>query len=156
MTHGLVAHHFGSRDALIEEALRYGIQVSVEGSLSSPSGLLRDFAADFVEADPELQAFQSELILDARRRPQLRPHVMALHEAYRRAAILELARLGMADEDTAPVAFAALDGLVFQQLALTDPDATRRGVAAMGRLLSGRGGRGGTAERTPADVGAAG
>lgn len=139
VTHGLVAHHFGSRDALVEEALRWGSQVSIDTSLRSPTDSAEDFAAglaDFVDADPDLQAFQFELILESRRRPELVPYVEALYEAYRTAAERELARLGVADRDVAELAFAALDGLVFQQLSVARPADTRRGVSALGRLLA--------------------
>jgi AcrR family transcriptional regulator len=138
VTHGLVAHHFGSRDALLDEALRYSTRVSIDSSLRSPTDSVRDLASglvDFVVADPELQAFQFELILESRRRPELRPHVTALYDSYREATVRELARLGIEDEDLARVAFAALDSLVFQQLTVADPEATRRGVAALGALL---------------------
>ena len=69
VTHGLVAHHFGSRDALLEEALRWCVTRSIEtSSLVPASGRLEDFAAtlaDFIAADPDLQAFQFELKLEA-------------------------------------------------------------------------------------------
>jgi len=139
VTHGLVAHHFGSRDALLEEALQYSLQVSVDtSSLESGSGRMSDFAsnlASFVESDPDLQAFQFELILESRRRPELRPHVEALYDYYRSAARRELARLGIDDPVIADVAYAALDGLVFQQISVGDSEATARAVDALRKML---------------------
>lgn len=139
VTHGLVAHHFGSRDALLEEALRYSLQVSVETtSLESGTGRIEDFArdlADFVDKEPDLQAFQYELILESRRRPELRPYIEELYAYYRGAARRELARLGIHDDATADVAYAALDGLVFQQISVGNPQATQHVVDALRRML---------------------
>ena len=105
---------------------------------------MSDFAsnlASFVESDPDLQAFQFELILEARRRPELRPHVEALYDYYRSAARRELARLGIDDPVIADVAYAALDGLVFQQISVGSPDGTRvavRTLCSMLQVVAGR------------------
>jgi TetR/AcrR family transcriptional regulator, regulator of biofilm formation and stress response len=139
VTHGLVAHHFGSRDALLEQALRYSLERSVNISMLEPgTGRLEDLAAtlaEIVTADPDLQAFQFELTLEARRRPELRPHVVELYNRYRDAARRELARHGVHDPAIADVVFAALDGLVFQQISVTDEAATRAGVDRLHQLL---------------------
>lgn len=145
VTHGLVAHHFGSRDALLEEALRYSIRVSVAvSSLESGTGRVDDFARDlgaFVAADPDLQAFQYELILESRRRPELRPYVEELYDYYRGAARRELNRLGIDDPTIADVAYAALDGLVFQQISAGDVETTNHCVEALRRMLIAVAGR---------------
>src|SRR5688500_9316075 len=90
VTHGLVAHHFGSRDALIEEALAYAVRTSVTGSvLEAGTGRIDDFVtglSGMVQDDPDLQAFQYELLLEARRSPELLPHVRALYDEYHAAA----------------------------------------------------------------------
>ncbi|WP_198950492.1 TetR/AcrR family transcriptional regulator [Kineosporia sp. A_224] len=139
VTHGLVAHHFGSRDTLLEEALRYSLQLSVEtSSLESGTGQIDDFARDlpeFVDREPDVQAFQYELILESRRRPELRPYVEELYDYYRGAARRELARLGIQDPALADVAYAALDGLVFQQISVASPENTRRSVDALRTML---------------------
>jgi AcrR family transcriptional regulator len=128
VTHGLVAHHFGSREALIEEALRFSLERSVATSqLETGTSSLDDFAstlADIVTDDPDLQAFQYELLLEARRQPQLRPYASELYTTYRTATRRQLKALGTDDEALADVIFAALDGLVFQQLATHDAAAT--------------------------------
>jgi AcrR family transcriptional regulator len=140
VTHGLVAHHFGSRDALLEEAMRYSLQTSVDvSSLESGTGRIDRFADDlasFVAAEPDLQAFQFELILESRRRPELRPLVEELYDTYRAATRRELARSGIRDQAVADVAYAALDGLVFQQIALGDEAATKAGVTALRAMLA--------------------
>jgi TetR/AcrR family transcriptional regulator, regulator of biofilm formation and stress response len=139
VTHGLVAHHFGSRDTLLEEALRYSLQLSVDtSSLESGTGRIDDFARglpQFVDKEPDVQAFQYELILESRRRPELRPYVEELYDYYRGAARRELARLGIHDRAVADVAYAALDGLVFQQISVTSAEATRSSVEALRAML---------------------
>ncbi len=139
VTHGLVAHHFGSRDALLEEALRYSLDLSLDASRMLPTtGRLEDVAdglADMAAEDPDLQAFQFELILESRRRPELRPHVDALYAGYRDYTRRTMRSVGVTDPAVSDLAFAAMDGLVFQQLASGDAEATRRGLRTLRDLL---------------------
>ncbi len=119
----LVAHHFGSRDALIAAALKWSSEQSIAASR------LREAAeteASFTEAllellleDPELQVFQYEMILEARRRPELAGPVAELYENYVDALSEGLQAFGVKG-DVRVVArslFAALDGLVLQYIA---------------------------------------
>ncbi|QKZ20837.1 TetR/AcrR family transcriptional regulator [Streptomyces chartreusis] len=139
VTHGLVVHHFGSRDALLEESLRWAVRRSIEtSSLVPASGRLEDFAATlpgFISADPELQAFQYELKLEASRRPELQQHVDALYDSYRDAVHGALVRFGMSQE-LVDIVFAALEGLVFHQVTSGDPQRTEKGIQALRRLLA--------------------
>ncbi|MBO1420330.1 TetR/AcrR family transcriptional regulator [Streptomyces sp. FH025] len=139
VTHGLVVHHFGSRDALIAEALAHTIQTSLANSAVEPgSGDVADFSAGLsamVQADPDIQAFQYELLLEARRKPELLDQVRGLYEQYFGAAERELARMlpDGAGRPLARLVFAALDGLVLHQLTLGEQDVTD---AALGELRS--------------------
>ncbi|GGL01740.1 TetR/AcrR family transcriptional regulator [Streptomyces flaveus] len=139
VTHGLVAHHFGSRDVLLEEALRWCVTRSIEtSSLVPASGRLEDFAAtlaDFIAADPDVQAFQYELKLESSRRPELRRHVDALYDAYRDAVREALACFDVSQE-MAEIVFAALEGLVFHQVTSGAPGRTEASVDALRRLLA--------------------
>ncbi|MFJ9561402.1 TetR/AcrR family transcriptional regulator [Streptomyces fuscichromogenes] len=122
VTHGLVVHHFGSRDALIEESLAYAVRLSLSSSLLEPgTGKPEDFVAglsDMVEDDADGQAYQYELLLEARRRPELLPQVRALYDEYFGASRRELDRILPGDASPAfnRLVFAALDGLVLHQL----------------------------------------
>ncbi|MFF7760787.1 TetR/AcrR family transcriptional regulator [Streptomyces griseorubiginosus] len=153
VTHGLVAHHFGSRDTLLEEALRWCVARSVEtSSLVPASGRLEDFAAtlaDFVAADPDLQLFQYELKLESSRRSELRHLVDLLYDAYRDAVREALACLDVSQEMT-DIVFAALDGLVFHQVTSGAPDCIDESVAALRRLLAAH-----RAQASPGGVGGA-
>ncbi|WP_371664329.1 TetR/AcrR family transcriptional regulator [Streptomyces sp. NBC_00280] len=123
VTHGLVVHHFGSRDALIEEALTHAIRSSLTSSdLGTGTGRAADFSAgltEMVESGPDLQAFQYELLLESRRRPELLTHLRALYDGeYFEATRRELAQLlpGQVGEGLSRMVFATLEGLVLHQL----------------------------------------
>lgn len=139
VAHGLVRHHFGSRDMLIKEALHYSITQSIDTTaLESGSGNLGDLARNLATAvsdDPDIQAFQFELILEARRRPELRQDVEVIYQTYRDAVYRALSATGIVDRELAELVFCTLDGLVFQQLALGSPEATEKGLMQLRKLL---------------------
>ncbi|GAA1401308.1 TetR family transcriptional regulator [Kitasatospora putterlickiae] len=141
VTHGLVVHHFGSRDALIEEALAHAIRTSLASSKVEPgSGDVADFSAGLsamVQADPDTQAFQYELLLEARRKPELLAQVRGLYEQYFAAAERELDRMlpDGAGRPLARLVFAALDGLVLHQLTLGERDVIEEALGELRTLL---------------------
>ncbi|MFE7591131.1 TetR/AcrR family transcriptional regulator [Kitasatospora sp. NPDC057512] len=143
VTHGLVVHYFGSRDALIEEALTHAIRSSLSVSaLGVGTGPAADFAtglADMVESGPEVQAFQYELLLEARRRPELLPHLRGLYEEYFEASRSELGRIlpGPVSRGMSRLVFAALEGLVLHQLVFGEREATEEALAELRGLLAG-------------------
>ncbi|MEU2283434.1 TetR family transcriptional regulator [Streptomyces sp. NPDC013178] len=141
VTHGLVVHHFGSRDALIEEALTHAIRLSLSGSALEPgTGEVADFSAglsDMITADPDTQAFQYELLLEARRRPELLAHIRRLYDEYFDATERELSRI-LPDGAKRPLTrlvFAALDGLVLHQLVFGEPEVTDAALEELRSLL---------------------
>ena len=139
VTHGLVQHHFGSRDALLLAALRHSVQRSIEVTSLRPSGSSPDDfvqgIADMVERDPDLHAFQYEVLLESRRSPEARQHADELYASYRAAAREGLAQLGIEDGPMADLVFAALDGLVFQQVTVGSAEVTKDAIDALRRLL---------------------
>ncbi|KUN86434.1 TetR/AcrR family transcriptional regulator [Streptomyces griseoruber] len=141
VTHGLVVHHFGSRDALIEEALAHTIRTSLSTSSLEPgTGRVADFStglSEMVTADPDTQAFQYELLLESRRRPELLPQLRALYDQYFDATRRELGRMLPAGADRAltRLVFAALDGLVLHQLIFGEPEVTDSAVEELRSLL---------------------
>ncbi|SBT89002.1 transcriptional regulator, TetR family [Streptomyces sp. DI166] len=143
VTHGLVVHHFGSRDALIEEAVTHAIRTSLKDStLGIGNGRPADFATGLtrmVQSGPELQAFQYELLLEARRRPELLTHLRSLYEEYFEATRSELARMlpGPVDRGLSRLVFAALEGLVLHQLVFGEQDVTEEALAELRTLLEG-------------------
>ncbi|MFI8568805.1 TetR/AcrR family transcriptional regulator [Rhodococcus sp. NPDC078407] len=141
MSHGSVDHHFGSRDALLEEALRYSLNRTVTSISTRPGS--GDLDAVFeglcamVEDNPADQAFQYELILEGRRRPELRPHVEAIYQAYVTGIQRELECAGL-EHDIAlgHLVYAAADGLVFNQITIGNADMTERALAHLRELLA--------------------
>ncbi|OIJ66438.1 TetR/AcrR family transcriptional regulator [Streptomyces mangrovisoli] len=141
VTHGLVVHHFGSRDALIEEALAHAVRSSLSSSALEPgTGSVQDFSAglaDMVESGPDLQAFQYELLLEARRRPELLPQMRGLYEEYFEATRRELSQMleRPVDRGLSRLVFAALEGLVLHQLVFGERAVTEEALAELRVLL---------------------
>jgi len=139
VTHGLVAHRFGSRDALLEEALELALERSLDTAPMNPdSGQLEDLGtslAALVDVDPDLQAFQYELMLESRRRPEIRPLLTKIYDHYRQAARDGMRRMGIDDDATGDLVFATLDGLVFQQVTFGDRKQTEQVTARLRELL---------------------
>lgn len=136
----LISHHFGTKEALLHEAVAWATARAIRLSdLSATETIDGSFARALVELvanEPQLQIFQYEFVLEARRRPDLRDEAVALYEGYIAALELALARHGHAN--TKPLAravFAALDGLVLQQLTVADADVVREAIECIGRLL---------------------
>ncbi|MCV7229389.1 TetR/AcrR family transcriptional regulator [Mycolicibacterium komossense] len=129
VTHGTVQHHFANLDELLEAALEKCIQVSLAGSSQPPeSGRIDDYVAtlgESVRSTLDEQVFQFELVLESRRRPELRPHIDRYYENYRAVTQASLQRMGLPhDIHTVDIIFSALDGLVFRAVTLGGSDLT--------------------------------
>ncbi|MCX5424375.1 TetR/AcrR family transcriptional regulator [Streptomyces sp. NBC_00078] len=142
VTHGLVVHHFGTRDALIEEALAHTVRSSLSVSAVEPgTGKVSDFStgvSEMVTADPDTQVFQYELLLESRRRPELLPLIRGLYDEYFDATERELSRIlpEGANRAMTRLVFAALDGLVLHQLVLGGgPEVTDAAIEELRSLL---------------------
>jgi AcrR family transcriptional regulator len=142
VTHGLVSYHFGSLDAMISEALTLAAEEAIRDSrLEVSSGELGAFGTSLsrlVSDQAEAQSYQFELTFEARRRPELAGHVRALYENYYEVIEQSLVALGMpSDRGLTRLVFAALDGLVLQQLIFGDPAATDEAIGRLRELLAG-------------------
>lgn len=140
VSHGLVRHHFGSRAALVEATLLRSVEIAIDASSLAPgSGAIDEISADLgaaVEEREEMLAFQWELLLEARRRPELMPHVTRMYDDYVAVVERELARAGLDDDPLAGrVMFAALDGLALQQVVFGHRERTDAGVALLHELF---------------------
>lgn len=136
VTHGLASYHFRSREAMVAEALAWETEQSIKLSrLEPPSGRLEDLASEvssLVARDPDGAAFQFAMALEGRKRPELQEHVRLLYDHYVEVVRESLAHSGIdADSTLARLVFAAIDGLVLQQLIYGDAKATQ---AALDRL----------------------
>lgn len=140
VVHGLVRHHFGSRDELIAAATAASLHAAVDATgLEPKTGNPADFVAGLSKAadrEPDGMAFQYEIILESRRRADLKGDVQSLYEHYRAATLRELTRMGIQDsKPLANLVFAALDGLALQQLALGDAETTDEALGVLRDIL---------------------
>jgi TetR/AcrR family transcriptional regulator, regulator of biofilm formation and stress response len=142
-THALVSYHFGSRDALILEAAARANAESLAGtSFDAPPSRAEDFARELPDRaarEADDHAFQFELAVEARRRPDLRDAVRSRYEGYLAATrqALRALDIDLGEDETAAarLLFAAIDGLMLQQLIFEDPESTRDALAILQRLL---------------------
>ena len=140
VTHGLASYHFGSREEMIHEALRWAEDRAIEQSrIGGAAESLASFAADvprMVAEHPEEHIFQFDVALLALRRPALLPGVRESYDDYVAVVRDSLARLGLGDDEgLARAVFAAIDGLSLQQLLYGDAALARDGIAALQRML---------------------
>lgn len=141
VNHTLVTHHFGSIEGLLAATMEWAVQRSIE-----ETGLERivDFDEDFadsliatVAAEPELQLFQFEMLLESRRNPEVRALVERLYATYMGTVEEALKQRGLTPGEGVSLAvFAALDGLMLQFLTISDPVRIRAAVIEVGRLVA--------------------
>ncbi len=136
VNNSLVAHHFGSREGLIEAALEHATELTLQAfadSAAQSRPLADDLVTRLIGGDSALQVFQYELLLESRRTPALRAAVMRQYETIVDAWQQMLGRLDGAGDDRplARAVAAAVDGLILQQLLVAAPGDV---AAAMTRL----------------------
>ena len=142
VNNSLVAHHFGTRDALIEATLEWSSTRSIDASQ------LREFATsadafsaalmDLLFTDPDLQVFQYEMILESRRKPHLAQPARQLYDRYLAVLIDALRESRFPDlaESQGRYVFAALDGLVLQYLSGVDRATIEAAIRSLWNDLS--------------------
>lgn len=140
VSHPLVAHHFGTRDHLVEAAVRHSMtRTESIATPQTPSGQVEDFAlgAERIAAEePLLQAFQYEMILESTRRADLAPHIHQLYAEWRGMAQEAMEQIGIRDAETVGrLVFAAMDGLVFEQLVLGTPEETAEAMRVLRTMI---------------------
>ncbi|WAJ32520.1 TetR family transcriptional regulator [Arthrobacter sp. FX8] len=144
VNNSLVAHHFGSRDALIAAALRWASEQSIAASrlreAAEQEGSFTEALLELLLEDPGLQVFQYEMILEARRRPELAGPVAELYENYVNALAEGLQAFGVQGDVriVARTLFAALDGLVLQYLAGVGRDQIAAALEEVHRVVLSR------------------
>lgn len=140
VTYGLVSHHFGSRDALVQEALEYAFRASLSLSFLHRSA---DDVADFgrglpdgIAAAEDQHVFEYEMGLEARRRPEMLIELRAVYDEYVTLVERQLRAIGIDRERTfARFIFAALDGLVLHQVFFGRPEETEAGLEELRSVL---------------------
>jgi AcrR family transcriptional regulator len=123
VNNSLIAHYFGTRDALIEAAFDRAVHESIDIShlnefSASREGFIDSLVA-MLAANSAREIFVYEMVLAARRRPEIAERVAALYDDYVTTLSTAL-RTALGEKfsaERARYAFAALDGLVLQRLA---------------------------------------
>lgn len=137
LTHGLIRHHFGSFSNLLQEAIRVLARRSAEDTLQG--GDAPGFAVALVnnfDAEREKHKVLCEAALQGTRDPEMREIMQEAYGEYLVHTRAALERDGVdADEELASLVFAALDGLVIQQLLFLDRAPLQDGVARLQKLL---------------------
>jgi TetR/AcrR family transcriptional regulator, regulator of biofilm formation and stress response len=142
VSYGLVGHHFGSRAALIREALGSSVETLERATLERP-GRLEDFAAElagFIAENEDLLVFQYELTMEARRRPELAGDIEKMYTDVLAIVARRLQEFGVEDPDDSLgwLIVAAIDGMILQQLVFSDPGRTRGGIGIVQGLVTAR------------------
>lgn len=140
VTHGLASYHFGTRESMIHEALKWAVEHTIEAThLAAPTSEIEHFAVDVPRAlseRPEDAIFQFEVLLRALRSPDLREVVRKSYDDYVEAISKSLSALGVEGKAVARLVFAALDGLTLQQLLYEGTDRTEEALGALRHVLS--------------------
>lgn len=135
VTHGLVRHYFGTREALIDEVMRKAASLdSTEVGLDSTT--IGEFVSNFVdvvESAPERQLLQFDFVISVIRGQVARERATSLYDGYISQVRRTLSNLGVDDpEDVwAQLVFSMLDGLILQHQVYRDPARTEQ---ILGRL----------------------
>jgi AcrR family transcriptional regulator len=141
VTNGLIVHHFGTRSALVHEALAHAARHSIDLSmLEPPEGDPTRIAARLSEriasaASEEL--FQFQLVIEAVRGNEVIEDARAMYDTYLEATGQALEHAGIRRSPAfTRLIFAALDGLSLQQLLYSDPAATDEALHELHELLA--------------------
>jgi AcrR family transcriptional regulator len=137
VNNSLIAHYFGTRDALIEAAFNRAVLESIDISHLATFATDREgFIDAFIElltADSAREVFVYEMLIASRRHPELADRIAELYAAYVSTISDGLrAVLGARfNQARARYTFAALDGLLLQHFAGVSTDTIR---ATVGQL----------------------
>lgn len=141
VTYGLISYHFGTREALIEDAAKLAVEEAIAASILVPeSGRIEDFSSGLttlLREEPASQAFQFDLVTESMRNEKLRPPVAKLYTQYIAAVEDALREFGIDDDPAlARVIFAALDGLTLQHFVFDDEAETEQTIARLREIIA--------------------
>lgn len=136
----LITRHFGSREALLNEAAEWVFQqqlqivdTSIDLALDAES---RRKLVEEVNAATDMQIFLYEMVLAPRRFPALQMGASRLYATYLERTRASLQAHGYPhDEALARAVFAAIDGLVLQQVSIATPAQVMGSLERLGDLL---------------------
>lgn len=131
---GAITHHFASRDALVEEALRHlarreigaleRLTLDLVSSGFDPEAWMAALSAHLAGRTRSVEMLASyELLLECARNPGLRDVMAEWTAAQTRVCVVVLREAGArAPEEQAPLMLASISGLILKQLAYPRDD----------------------------------
>lgn len=141
VTHGLVRHHFRTLPELVKTAVGEWASRSIGlTELEPKTGRLEDFAVELPDNVREHAAehlAMYEITMVAVRSGQLLDEMRDAYRGYVAAVSRELDRIGLngRQESLGRLVFAAIDGLVIQQLVLNEEGLLESGLECLHELL---------------------
>ena len=140
VTHGLVRHYFGTREAMLAEALENAISTDLS-EVRLATDRVEEFGDGLIDAPDDTwtrRVLQYEVVLDAIRGSGDRELALRLYERYEREIEETLRHLGIADPDGSwrLLLFAALDGLALQHGLMRDSARTAAALDHLHALLA--------------------
>lgn len=141
VSQGSLRHHFTSLVGVLEAALERCLEVSHSYLRQAPESLADLFVhlVASMREHPEIPAFQTEVFVGARHRPELQDLARRHQEAYRAAVRAALDGSAVpADEDIVQIVVAMAEGMVYQRVVFGESHApvTAQQVAGSQRVLS--------------------
>lgn len=141
VTHGLVRHHFGTREQLLNEAFRRAAQQDSDG-VRLKVDTIEEFASRFVDsfnASWERPVLQFDETTQAIRGALPMDNIRQQYEGYIDKVGQTFAAVGIHDPDgrVAALVFAALDGLALQHLIFREDQRTEHVLDALRDILTG-------------------
>lgn len=116
----LAAHHFGTREQLIAEALRWSITDAIDAThLSAFGNDMSEYesaVSQTLNTILDLHSFQLEMIMEASRRPELQPEINTLYNTYLAGLSDSLGPDKQISHHLLRAYFASIDGLILQFL----------------------------------------
>lgn len=140
VAHPLIAHHFGSLDALLDAAMDRSLEVSTTELVFAPGGAgAGDFARDFLSGVARLSdllTFQYHVMVESRGELAER-RLQHIHEIYRSAIGDTLGAIGCpSDEGLIELVYATLEGVVFHELMHAGTSRNELALDSLRQMLS--------------------
>ncbi|MGC7100615.1 TetR/AcrR family transcriptional regulator [Amycolatopsis lurida] len=139
VAHGLVRHYFGTREAMLAEALRLAANQDINAANLAVDAV-DDFARGTVEAlgsDMTLQLLQYDLVLNAIRGGDKQVAIDLYYRRYISEVASTLRNLGIEDpgDEWATLILSVLDSLILQHALYDSPERTEAILARVRELL---------------------
>jgi AcrR family transcriptional regulator len=141
VAHPLIAHHFGSLDALLDAAMERSLAITATELVIAPAARgPEDFARGFIDGVDRLEPqllFQYHVMVEGRG-PETEQRLQRIHRAFREAITEALSAVGCRPTDAlVELVYATLEGIVFHQVMRSGSERNEQALAQLRRVLEG-------------------